>query len=64
MAMSARYHGVPVYVCAESFKQTNSNAYELEQMDPGELKLNVAGVKVSNWYFERVAPDLITKWIH
>lgn len=64
MAMSAKYHGVPVYVCAEAFKQTNSTEYELEQMDPGELELDLAGVEVSNIYFERVAAELITFWIH
>lgn len=64
MAMSAQYHGVPVYVCAEPFKQTNSTEYELEQMDPDELELNVAGVEVSNSYFERVAADLVTAYIH
>lgn len=64
MAMSAQYHGVPVYVCAEAFKQTNNTEYELEQMDPAELQLNVAGVEVSNSYFERVAAELVTWWIH
>lgn len=64
MALSAQYHKVPVYVCAEAFKQTHSIEYELEQMDPGELKLNLDGVEVSNSYFERVPADLVTAWIH
>ena len=64
MAMSAQYHGVPVYVCAEAFKQTGSTEYELEQMDAGELGLHMIGVKASNSYFERVATELVTCWIH
>ena len=64
MALSAQYHKVPVYVCAEAFKQTHNIEYELEQMDPGELRLNLDGVEVSNSYFERVPADLVTAWIH
>ena len=63
MALSARYHGVPFYVCAESFKQQSDNEYELEQMSGDELKLNVAGVGVSNIYFEHLPLDLITRWV-
>jgi translation initiation factor eIF-2B subunit delta len=64
MAMSAQYNKVPLYVCAVAFKQTHNIEYELEQMDPGELKLNLDGVEVSNSYFERVPADLVTAWIH
>ena len=63
MAMSAQYHQVPVYVCAESFKRVDGIDYVLEQMAPEELKLDVPGVEVFNSYFEKVAPDLITQWI-
>ncbi len=63
MAMSARYHQVPVYVCAESFKRVDGIDYVLEQMAAEELKLDVPGVEVFNSYFEKVAPDLITQWI-
>jgi len=64
MALSARYHGIPVYVCAETFKQSANNDYELEKMDPAELNLGIAGVNVSNTYFERVPAELITEWIN
>ena len=64
MAMSARYHSVPVYVCAESFKQTSDTKFELEKMDPAELNLDATGVEVSNIYFERISADLITQWIN
>jgi len=63
MALSARYHSVPFYVCAESFKLKTSNDYELEQMSGNELKLNVPGVETSNIYFERLPPELITQWV-
>ena len=63
MALSARYHGIPFYVCAESFKQSANNDYELETMDPSELNLGIAGVNVSNTYFEEVPAELITEWI-
>lgn len=64
MALSARYHDVPFYVCAETFKQSASNDFELEKMDPSELNLNIPGVEVSNTYFERVPAELITEWIN
>ncbi len=64
MALSANYHNVPVYVCAETFKQSANNHYELEKMDPNELKVNIAGVSVSNTYFEKVPVDLITAWVN
>jgi len=64
MAMSAQYHNVPVFVCAESFKRIDGMDFVLEQMDPVELKLEVEGVKAFNGYFERVEADLITQWVH
>jgi translation initiation factor eIF-2B subunit delta len=63
MALSARYHSVPFYVCAESFKQKRNNEYELEQMAGDELKFDVAGVEISNVYFELLPLDLITQWV-
>ena len=63
MALSARHRGVPLYVCAESFKQTQSNEFELEEMDPAELGLEVPRVEVRNVYFERVSKQLIHKWV-
>ena len=63
MALSARYHSVPFYVCAESFKQKSDNEYELEQMSGDELKLELASVKLSNIYFERLPSELITRWV-
>ena len=63
MALSAQYHSVPFYVCAESFKQKSNNEVELEKMSSDELKLDVAGVEVSNIYFEHLPLDLITQWV-
>ncbi|MDP6651696.1 MAG: hypothetical protein QGF90_06260 [Gammaproteobacteria bacterium] len=63
MALSARYHSVPFYVCAESFKLKTSNDYELEQMSDNELRLDVPGIETSNIYFERLPLELITQWV-
>jgi len=63
MALSARYHSVPFYVCAESFKQKFDNEYELEQMGSEELKFDVAGVEFCNVYFEHLPFGLITQWV-
>jgi translation initiation factor eIF-2B subunit delta len=63
MALSARYHSVPFYVCAESFKKKSNNEYELEQLDSDELKFDVAGVEICNVYFEHLPIDLITQWV-
>ena len=63
MALSAVYHQVPVYVCAEEFKQLDRQDCELEQMDPAELGLSLEGVDVRNTWFERIPSALITRWV-
>ena len=63
MALSARYHSVPFYVCAESFKQKNNNEYELEHKSGNELKLDIAGVEIKNIYFEHLPSEFITQWV-
>jgi translation initiation factor 2B subunit (eIF-2B alpha/beta/delta family) len=60
MALSASYHGVPVYVCAESFKQKADNEFRLEEMAAEELDFVHPGVEVRNIYFERLPAELIT----
>lgn len=64
MALSARYHSVPFYVCAERFKQKGDNRYELEQMDVEELNIRIPGVTPSNIYFEKIPAELITDWLN
>ena len=63
MALSAVHHQVPVYVCAEEFKQLDRQDCELEQMDPAELGLSLEGVDVRNTWFERIPSALITRWV-
>ncbi len=48
MALSARYYGVPCYVCAESFKQKADNSFSLEEMQAEELGFQHPGVEVRN----------------
>lgn len=64
MALSARYHGVPLYVCAESFKQKADNEFRLEEMASDELGFSHPGVEVRNIYFERLPADLIARWVN
>lgn len=63
MALSAARHEVPLYVCAEEFKQVDSNEVELEEMDPAELGVDLDKVEVRNTYFEIVPADLIIRWV-
>ena len=64
MAMSASDCGVPVYVCAESFKQVPTTEFTLEEMDPAELGLGVTNVDVRNTYFERIDSMFISEWVY
>jgi len=58
MALSAHYHRVPFFVCAESFKHTRRATVPLEEMDVAELGISVEGVSARNVYFD-VTPDAL-----
>ncbi len=64
MALSARYHQVPLHVCADQFKMTESSQPVLEEMDPQELGVDLEHVHCRNFYFDvtpaALVPDLIT----
>lgn len=66
LALAAHDHGVPFYVCAESFKRrpASMGEVELEEMDPGELGAPESpGLQVANIYFDLTPPRFITGWI-
>lgn len=65
IALAAREAGVPVYVCAESFKCTDQtpDTVMLEEKSGSELKPPpVPGIRARNLYFEVTPPELITDW--
>jgi len=66
LAACARDHGVPFYVCAESYKfcppsQTGKRRL-IEERDPREVA-SIPGVKVRNPVFDRTPPEMIRKII-
>jgi len=66
LALAARDHGVPFYVCCESFKQRGPDdpPPELEEMAPAELGLpDWPGVTVRNVYFDLTPARLVSAWI-
>lgn len=66
LALAAREHNVPFYVCAESFKQRPPGMPDpiLEEMDPAELGVpDLPGVEASNIYFDVTPARLVTAWI-
>ncbi|MBD3648303.1 MAG: translation initiation factor eIF-2B [Pseudomonadales bacterium] len=64
LALVARHYGVPVYVCADSFKQSSNDVFETEEFDADELELPMmASVKVRNIYLEVLPKDLISQLI-
>ncbi|TAL48152.1 hypothetical protein EPN87_01235 [archaeon] len=65
MATVAKNYGVPVYVCTHSWKFDPKTVFEfeeeIEQRSVKEIWSNPPrGVKISNYAFEKVHPDLIT----
>ncbi len=66
LALAARDHGLPFYVCYESFKYTERTTAEinLEEMDPGELGApEMPGILVRNVYFDITPARLVSAWI-
>ena len=66
LALAAREHRVPFYVCCESFKwrATEEPPPELEEMAPAELGApNWPGVTVRNVYFDLTPARLVSAWI-
>jgi translation initiation factor eIF-2B subunit delta len=66
IALAAREAGVPVYVCAESFKCTDQTpeTVALEEKSGSELRPPpVPGIRARNLYFEITPPELITDWL-
>jgi translation initiation factor eIF-2B subunit delta len=66
LALAAREHRVPFYVCFESFKRTRRKVedFELEEMDPTELGCPVLpGISARNIYFDVTPAYLVSRWI-
>ncbi len=61
LALSAHYHHVPFYVCAERFKNCRRRQLPLEAMDPVELGMSHEGVSVHNVYFDITPTALVTR---
>jgi translation initiation factor 2B subunit (eIF-2B alpha/beta/delta family) len=66
LALAAREHRVPFYVCYESFKRTRRTVedFELEEMDPAELGCPLLpGITARNIYFDVTPAYLVSCWI-
>ncbi|MEE4299686.1 MAG: hypothetical protein V2J24_09605 [Pseudomonadales bacterium] len=66
LALAAREAGVPLFVCAESFKCTQGPASEvvLEEKSGSELRPPpVPGIRTRNIYFEVTPAALVTDWL-
>lgn len=66
LALAAREHRVPFYVCCESFKwrAAEEPPPELEEMAPAELGApHWPGVTVRNVYFDLTPARLVSAWI-
>lgn len=64
VALAAKRFGVPLYVCAESFKQGRGEELERIEMPGAELELaSLSSVTPRNIYVETVPADLITRVI-
>ena len=66
LALAARDHELPFYVCCESFKHTprTENEMSLEEMDPAELGApEMPGILVRNVYFDVTPARLVSAWV-
>lgn len=66
LALGAREAGVPLFVCAESFKCTAQEVadVQLEEKPAKELKPpHMPGIRARNVYFEIVPAALVTDWL-
>ncbi len=67
LALAARRHNVPFYVCCESFKQApyTSAQFDLETVDTEEMDApRGRNITPYNVYFDITPPDLIDACIH
>lgn len=64
VALAARHCEVPLYVGAESFKQSDREDFELEEFNVEELDLpKMSGVTARNFYLEILPDHLISRLI-
>lgn len=66
LALAAREHGIPFYVCCESFKAIPfaAQSVELEEADPGEIDApRGKHITPMNLYFDVTPARLISAWI-
>jgi len=66
LALAAREHNIPFYVCCESFKAIPFSAHsvELEEADPGEIDAPPGKhITPMNLYFDVTPAHLISAWI-
>lgn len=64
VALAAHRFDVPLYVCAESFKQSQQQDPEYDEMAGDELEMpSLSSVTARNFYVEQVPSDLITRVI-
>lgn len=64
LALAAKYYGKPYYVLTTKDKFNDSSTYIPEQHSPDEIwKFNHPELLITNYYFETVKRDLITKLI-
>lgn len=66
LALAAREHGVPFYVCCESFKSIpfSARSIELEHADPAELDAPRGKyITPMNIYFDVTPARLVSAWI-
>lgn len=66
LALSAREHGIPFYVCCESFKAIpfTAGSVELEEADPAEIDApHGKHITPMNLYFDVTPAKLVSAWI-
>jgi ribose 1,5-bisphosphate isomerase len=69
ITLAAKSLGIPVYVCAETFKFSpytlDGESIEIEERDPAEIvsEKELPGVKIHNPVFDRTPPEQITAYL-
>lgn len=66
LALAAREHGIPFYVCCESFKEIpfSARSVELEEADPAEIEAPKGPhITPMNLYFDVTPAKLVSAWI-
>lgn len=66
LALTAHHYQVPLYVAAESYKESTSvKVTDLEEMSPEEIRPSGwPGVTIRNVYFDRTPRELLSMWLH